>query len=143
MTYQLWWIHSKPWHVCSKEREGGLCKVCVLFNQNSGSKPRGKFVKIVFQDVGKSGKITKHETKEYHKDALEKAKDFLESYEDPTKSVTYDKNSDEKYERNIHIIKIIIRVVLLCAEQWIALRGHREKDSSNDVGKNSDNERTM
>ena len=29
-------------------------------------------------------KITKHETKEYHKDALEKAKDFLESYEDRT-----------------------------------------------------------
>ena len=32
----------------------------------------------VFQDVGKSEKIIKHETKEYHKDALEKAKDFLE-----------------------------------------------------------------
>ena len=40
------------------------------------------------QDVGKSEKTTKHETKEYHKDALEKAKDFLESYEDPTKSVS-------------------------------------------------------
>ena len=88
-------------------------------------------------------KITKHETKEYHKDALEKAKDFLELYEDPTKSVTYDKNSDEKYERNIHIIKIIVRVVLLRAEQGLALRGHREHDSSNDARKNSDTERTM
>ena len=33
----------------------------------------------VFQDVGKSEKIIKHETKECLKDALEKAKDFLES----------------------------------------------------------------
>ena len=33
----------------------------------------------VFHDVGKSENIAKHETKEYHKDALEKAKDFLES----------------------------------------------------------------
>ena len=83
-------------------------------------RPRGKFVKTIFQDVGKSEKITKHENKEYHKDALKKAKDFLESYEDPNKSVTHDKNSDEKkYERNIHIIKIIIRTVLLCAEQGI------------------------
>ena len=90
-----------------------------------------------------SRKINKHETKEYHKNALEKAKDFLELYEDPTKSVTHDENSDEKYERNIHIIKIIIQAVLLCVEQGIALRGHRELDSSNDAGKNSDTERKM
>ena len=106
------------------------CKVCVLFDQNSGSKPRGKFVKTVFQDVSKPEKIAKHETKEYHQGALEKAKDFLESYEGPTKSVTHDKNSDEKYERNIHTIKIIIQAVLLCVEQGIAIRGHREQDFS-------------
>ena len=128
MTYQLSWIQNKLWHVYSKEIQGGLCKVRVLFDQNSGSKPRDKFVKIVFQDVGRSKKITKHETKDYHKDALEKAKDFLESSEDPTKSVTHNKNFDEKYECNIHIIKIIIRAVLLCAEQRIALRGHRKQD---------------
>ena len=74
-----------------------------------GSKPRGKIVRSVFEDVGKSDKITKHETKEYHKDALEKAKDFLESYEDPTKSVTHEKNSDKKYKRNIHIRNIEIK----------------------------------
>ena len=33
----------------------------------------------VFQDLGKSEKIIKHETKGYHKDTLEKVKDFLES----------------------------------------------------------------
>ena len=43
---------------------GGLCKVCVLFNLNSESKPRGKFVKIQFQDLGKLEKTTKHEAKE-------------------------------------------------------------------------------
>ena len=74
LTYQLSWIQNKPRHVYSKVLQGGLCKVCVLFNPNSGSKPRGKIVKTVFQDVGKSEKITKHETKEYHDDALEKAK---------------------------------------------------------------------
>ena len=33
----------------------------------------------VFQDVGESEKIIKYETKGYHKETLEKAKDFLES----------------------------------------------------------------
>ena len=51
--------------------------------------------------------------------------------------------TDKKYDRNIHIIKIIIRAVLLCAEQGIALRGHREQYFSNDAGKNSDTERTI
>ena len=42
--------------------------------------------------IGKSEKITKHETQQCHKDALEK-KDFLESYEDLTQPVSHDKIS--------------------------------------------------
>ena len=102
-------IQSKPWHVYSKELQIGLYKVFVLFDQKSGSKLRVKFVKTVFQDGGKSEKIVKHENKEYHEDALERAKKFLESYED----------------------------------LGTALSAHREQDSSNKVGKNSDTERAM
>ena len=74
---------------------------------------------------------------------IRKSKDFLESYENPTKSATHDKNSDEKYERNIQNLKIIIRAVLLCEEQRIALTGYREQVYSNDAGKDSDSEKTM
>ena len=88
-------FRNKLWYVYTKELQRGLCKVCVIFDHNSRSKPRGKFAKTVFQDVGKSEKIAKYETKEYHKDTLEKAKDFLESHENPTKSVTHDKNSED------------------------------------------------
>ena len=114
--YQLSRIQNKPWYVSSKERLSGFCKVCVLFHQKLESKPRSKSFKTEYQDDGKSEKITKHEAIEYRKDALEKANEFLESYRDSTTSVTHYKNSDEKYERNIHIIKIIIRAVLLCAD---------------------------
>ena len=95
------------------------------------------------QDSHGKNETKKHETKKSYKDALEKSKDFLESYEDTTKSVTHDKNSDEKYKRNIHIIKIIIRAVLLCTEQEIDLRGHREQDSSNGARKNSHTKRAI
>ena len=141
--YQLPWIENKLRHVYNQKLQDGLCEVFVLLDQNLGSKLLGKFVKNLFQDVGKSEKITKHETKEYHKDASGKPKEFLESYEDPTNLVTHDKNSDEKYERNTHFIKIITEAVLLCAEQGIAVRGHREQDSSNGIEKNSDTARTM
>ena len=56
---------------------------------------------------------------------------FLESYDDPTKSGTHDKNSDEKYEHNIHIIKINIAV---CRTRD-NFKSHREQDSLNDEGK--------
>ena len=59
LTYKILWFQNKPWHVYSKELQDDLCKVRVIFDQNSGSKPRGKFVKTVFQDVVKSEKITK------------------------------------------------------------------------------------
>ena len=72
LTHELSWIQSKPWHVYSKQLQDGLCKVCVLLDRNSGSKPRGKFVETLFQDVGKLGKITKHETKKSYKDANQK-----------------------------------------------------------------------
>ena len=44
---------------------------------------------------------------------------------------------------SVYIIKIITRAVVLCAEQEVALGGHRGQDSSNDVRKKSDTERTM
>ena len=81
-----------------------------------GNLERTHFFNVPFQDVVKWEKIAKCETKEYHKNALEKAKSFL----DPTKSVTHDKKSNEKDERNIHIIEITIEPVLFCAEQGIA-----------------------
>ena len=99
LTYQLSWLTSKSWHVYSKELEGGLCKACVLFDENSGSKLRGRFVKTAFQDVGKSEKISEHESKDYHIHAMEKAKAFIEIFEDPTKNVLYDRNADQKREK--------------------------------------------
>ena len=49
-------IQNKPWHVYSKELQEGLYQACVLFDQNSGLKPRGKFAKNVYDNV-KSEKI--------------------------------------------------------------------------------------
>ena len=57
--------------------------------------------------------------------------------------MTYGKISNENYDRNIHVIKIITGAVLLCAEQGIALGGLRKQDSSNDAGKISVPEKTM
>ena len=48
LTYRLLWIRKNDWQVYSKELQGGLCKYCVLF-EDDDNQQRGKFVKTVFQ----------------------------------------------------------------------------------------------
>ena len=51
------------------------------------------------------------------------------SFEDPTKNVDYDPKKQERYDKNVHVLKRIIQAVALCAQQGLALRGHREVES--------------
>ena len=53
LTYQLSWIQKNDWHVYSKELQEGLYKYCALFDDD-GTHQRGKFLKTVFQNIGKS-----------------------------------------------------------------------------------------
>ena len=73
------WIQTKPWYVYSKELQGSLCKYVYYSTKIRDRNLEVNLTWTVFQDVGKQDKVAKHETKIYHKDALENAKDFLES----------------------------------------------------------------
>ena len=48
LSEQLSWL--KSWHVYSKELEHGLCKVCILFDENKTSSLRVSCVKNDFYD---------------------------------------------------------------------------------------------
>ena len=65
--YRLSWIKSKWWHTYNMKY----------------------FIILVLQ------KISEHETKDYHNKALEKAKNFVITFEDPTKVVTQDKHEND------------------------------------------------
>ena len=64
-----------------------------------------------------------------HHKALEKAKKFVMTFEDQIKAVTHDKYDNDKYQKNLHILKLITEAVLLCSEQGITFRGHREQSN--------------
>ena len=46
LTSKQEWFTNHPWHVCSMDLDGSLCKACVLFGKSE--KNRGIFVKNVF-----------------------------------------------------------------------------------------------
>ena len=59
------------------------------------------------------------------------AKRFIKGYEDPATNVDFDKDKEERYNKNFHVLKRIVQAVKLCAEQGLPLRGHR--DNSGEV----------
>ena len=44
------------------------------------------------------------------------------SFEDPRKNVDYDPKKQERYDKNVYVLKSIIRAVALCAQQGLTLR---------------------
>ena len=50
--------------------------------------------------------------KDCHNKALEKAKKFVMTFEDQTKAVTHDNYENDKYLKNLRILKLIIEAVL-------------------------------
>ena len=49
--------------------------------------------------------------------------------EDPTTNVDFDKDKEERYNKNLHILKRILQVVKLCAEQRLPSRRHCDNKS--------------
>ena len=90
---------------------------------------RGLFVKKAFQDVGKPGKIREYTEAKYHNENVTLAHNFVMSFEDTRKNVDYDPKKQERYDKNIHLLKRVIQAVALCAQQGLALRSHREGES--------------
>ena len=86
----------------------------------------GVFVKRAFQDVGKPGKIREHTEAKYRNENVTLAHNFVMSFEDLRENADYDPKKQERYDKNVDLLKHIIQAVVLCAQQGLALRGHRE-----------------
>ena len=112
LSFKRKWLEENPWLVYSKELERALCKSCVLFNEKDSN--RGIFVKRAFQDVGKPEKIREHSEAKYHNENVTLANNFVMSFEDPKKNLDYDPKEQERFDKNVHILKRIIQAVALC-----------------------------
>ena len=102
-----------------------MCKACILFHK-ADEVNRGIFVKRAYQDLNKPEKIVEHAQTKYHIDAMIRAQQFIDSYENPTENSDYDPNMQTRYDKNIQILMRIIAVALICARQGIVLRTHRD-----------------
>ena len=61
------------------------------------------------------------------------------SFEIPGKTLTKNPKKQEKYDKAVPVLKRIIQAVASCAQQGLALRGHREVESEDNEDSKNDN----
>ena len=86
VSFQLSWSKEYPWLVYSPSQKGGFCKYCAIY-AHSNKSTLGVVVKIPFtrfsRTKGKDGILTNHASTVYHQEAFDRAKAFINSYQNP------------------------------------------------------------
>ena len=116
--------------------EGAFCIACSLFSPLAWSQSAIIFVHYPCSGFHQlkhfTAHIKIHLNLENHKTAIVRATNFVRTFENPSFGIDYqiDRSRIEVIEKNKSILLSIIKVVITCARQNIALRGHRSKFSS-------------
>lgn len=134
---QASWFQQHPWLEYSFERDSCYCYPCRLFSRDPSdsafANPNG------YRDwkhaPGKTGSLYLHANSTTHSNAMLAWQQLkLNHQRKTTLAHRLDSLGDQALQMNRHYIKTIAEVILLCARQDIALRGHDESDKSENPG---------
>ena len=135
-SFQYAWLKKFNGLVYSADDEGAYCKFCVLFGKFSDKciNTLGVLIEQSLTNWKKANeKLTAHlSTPKYHKEAMELANNFLSVVNNKTPSVRHqiDSIASQHIQQNCVILKSIIDTVIVCGQQGIPLRGHRDDYAS-------------
>lgn len=135
-SFQSSWYKAAPWLEYSVSSDAAFCYPCRVFNSGPIGRSEKTFTQTGFRNwknaFGKSGVISSHSSCDSHKQATIKWKTYLSNHERHTTVLDrLDSNHRNLVETNQQFIISIIEVLLLCAQQDLPLRGHREYNSHN------------
>lgn len=135
--FNLSWLQRWNWLAYSDLENGVFCKYCVLFYKKEGAgkgmhSPPKSFVHQPFvnwKDAIEYFKI--HESNEYHKFSMVKVAEFLKIVDKKQNDVYIQlhKRNESEIKRNRDILIVIIKTLILCGRQGLALRGGRNSGS--------------
>ena len=86
---------------------------------------------------GKNGKLQTHSRSQYHKDAAARAQALTSTILNPETIIQQciSQQAHDQYQDNLRVLSTIVRAILFCGRQNIALRGHRDDHTSDNVNK--------
>ena len=134
-------MDSFKWLVYSPAKDGAYCKACVIFGDTTVEKNCSKIERLVKTPVTfwttACAKFKEHEMKSpLHKSSIIKVENFQKVMSMSQPSVMEHLNSTVASQININKQKLasIIKTVIFCGHQNIALRGHRESRTDSNPG---------
>ncbi len=133
-TFSTKWYARYSWLEYSIKMDAFFCQSCRHFSADA---KEDRFGKIGVRDWGHLGQFcVKHEASKAHASAVARHKGYIEIQRagncDILHQVTKDKQErfTDSIERNRAHVKVVIDILLFCAKQGTALRGHKEDTES-------------
>ena len=122
-------IHTKsPLTQISPRLDGAFCVPCALFAADRSNKEA--LVTIPFNKWARyTNVIVAHAEKQYHRDAMLAAKAFCETMENSTATIQCHVSTEreKRVKENRKLLQLIVKAVLYCGRQCIALQGDKER----------------
>lgn len=136
---QIAWFFQFKWLHYSFEQNGVYCKTCVFFSPNDGvgkggHQNPGKLVLEKFDNwkkaLGDKGYFKLHSESDYHKTCQYRHDHFLAVKSKNVDPINIQINTMLKKEIEANRLKVIpiVKTVIFCGRQGIALRGHRDSE---------------
>ena len=129
------WYKLYPWLEYSKEKDAAYCYPCRFFTIGGSGKSDVAFTHNGFHDwkhaLGKKGSIQKHDKCRSQMEAVVSWNAYIQ-LKSSNSSVADMMGSAraQHVAKNVHFMKTIAEVILLCNQQEIGLRGHNESEES-------------
>lgn len=121
-------LTNNKWLVVGNE--GGVCVYCKLFiNGSEVPNKIGKFVTKPWCNYSRVKDISEHEANLYHKNSATRASNFLSTSLGQTEPINILVNNQKRKAREVTKQRLhsIIKSLVFCARQGLALRGHRNE----------------
>ena len=128
--FQPEWLRSFPWLHYSRHTDGAFCRACAMFAPGTvkGQKLSSFVTKHFYLWIKMTDKATKHSKQGYHHLAMARMDEFIRRYSTPSQSVDVLLNSARKQRllKNQCVIESLMKTIIFCGRQGLALRGHRD-----------------
>ena len=124
------WLKYYPLMHYSPFSDGVYCRACIVFSPyRVGGQDLGNFVLQPFRYWTKTtNRATEHANTEYHRNAMAMMAEFLAKYKTPSQAINAVLSSQVRHtmETNQKVIESLLRIIILCGKQGLALRDHRD-----------------
>ena len=129
-SFQYRWMQLHPWLAYSERKNGGFCTPCVLFAISGyhGS-DLGILVQRPLVSFSKALEVlSKHTTKDHHRAAVVRADEFMQVMRNERPNIRSQMNQAvaDRVASNRRKLASIIKTIVFCGSQNVALRGHRD-----------------